>query len=173
MHREHWLPVSGYEGFYEVSDMGRVRSVKTTEHYRGCIRKPCITATGYPQLVICKNTARESVSVHRLVALAFIPNPDKLPHINHKNGIKSDCRLENLEWCTVSANRNHALKNGLAGIAMGSRLPQSKLSSEIVREARSRYIPYKVSAASLAKEYNVTAGTMAKALRKETWKHVP
>lgn len=105
---------------YEVSDSGKVRSWKKGSRWGGKrktpkILKSHINACGYRVhrlSQINKNTA--NISLHRLIAKAFISNPKELPCVNHKNGIKTDNRIENLEWCTYSQNSRHAYKNGLS-----------------------------------------------------------
>ena len=98
---EYWRPISGYEG-YEVSNLGRVRSLKF-----GKIRilKPSETK-GYFHVALFKDGIRKQFKVHRLVAMAFIPNPNNFPQINHRNEITTDNRVENLEWCNASYNSN-------------------------------------------------------------------
>ena len=99
---ERWRDVQGYEGLYQVSDRGQVRNVK-----RGRVLKPHRQGNGYLQTMLAKNNVRKYPLVHRLVAAVFIPNPENKPHINHKNGIKTDNAVENLEWCTMSENLLH------------------------------------------------------------------
>lgn len=106
---EEWRPIQGYEGLYEISNMGRVRSI---DHYvkngrglrivSGRILKTTITCNGYEMLRLGKNGKHKAV--HRLVASAFIPNPCNLPDVNHKDENKSNNVVWNLEWCNHSYN---------------------------------------------------------------------
>jgi hypothetical protein len=99
----------------------------------------------------------KSKYVHRLIAEEFIPNPLNLPLVNHKNGIKDDNRIENLEWCTYKHNNNHARDNGLWGKNI---LDKRKFDDEQIKEIRKKYIPKKYSIHKLAKEYNVDYKTI-------------
>lgn len=94
---EIWKPVVGYEGLYEVSNLGNVRGLK-----RGKVLKP--GKGRYLFVVLCKDGIRHETSVHRLVATAFCPNPNNKPEVNHLNEIAEDNRASNLEWCTRIEN---------------------------------------------------------------------
>jgi len=102
-------PVVGYEGLYEVSEDGHVYRVASRMNaFPGHKLKHRQHKLGYLGLVLCKDGKMKSHTVHRLVANAFLPNPDGFPQVNHKNGDKSDNRAENLEWCNNSYNHYHA-----------------------------------------------------------------
>lgn len=102
---EVWKPIIGYEGLYEVSSKGRVRSLPF-KHSRCKILKLVPKKKGYLFLTLSKNGVQKPHSVHRLVAMAFIPNPENKPTVNHKNEIRTDNRVENLEWATYY-EQNH------------------------------------------------------------------
>lgn len=123
---EQWKPVVGYEGIYEVSDLGRVRSLDRTVARNGPqqgqlsvlsviggLRRAHVTPKGYLRIQLVKDGDRKNWMVHRLVATAFIPNPAALPEVNHKSGDKSDNSVSNLEWVTASGNLIHAYETGL------------------------------------------------------------
>lgn len=123
---EQWLPIKGFEGVYEVSSLGGIRSLDRTvtqkydrkvrkRFFRGTLIKP-VTVKGYKKVSLSNGleTKRKLVSIHRIVAIAFIPNPQNLPQVNHKDGDKAECRVTNLEWCTGSENILHAFRLGLA-----------------------------------------------------------
>lgn len=99
---ERWEQIKDYEGLYEVSNLGRIRNKKT-----GRILKPLKNTNGYLRLDLCKNGIRRAAKVHRLVAEAFIPNPQNLPCVNHKDENKINNCLDNLEWCTYEYNNNY------------------------------------------------------------------
>jgi hypothetical protein len=109
---EFWRPIKGYEGIYRVSNLGRIKSlsrlVQCKNGYRKTkekILKPHINKSGYCSLDLGKKNKH---LLHRIVANAFIPNPDNKPCVNHLNGIKSDNKFDNLEWCTYSENEKHS-----------------------------------------------------------------
>lgn len=102
-----WLPILNYENLYEVSSFGQVRRLKKLNNLRPGLSK------GYYFVVLSKDCKGKISKIHRLVALAFIPNPENKPYVNHKDGNKLNNKLENLEWCTDQENRTHASKLGL------------------------------------------------------------
>lgn len=111
---EEWRDVAGYEGWYQVSDEGRVRCLKRRLKNGGVFvyEEPLIrmlrgTDKGYLQVTLFDGAKRKDFAVHRLVAQAFIPNPLNLPEVNHRNEVKSDNRAENLEWCSRKYNMNY------------------------------------------------------------------
>lgn len=129
---EIWKPVKGYEGYYEVSNLGRVRSIDrvVVDTVRNCERllkgKVLVQndkENGYKTVVFCKEHKTHNKYVHRLVAEVFIPNPDNLPQINHKDEDKTNNRVDNLEWCTQ-------LYNNLYGSRMKNRSYTIKLKKE-------------------------------------------
>lgn len=111
---EKWKSVVGYEDLYEVSDLGNVRSVphkgKNNRIYGGNLRKQGTNIWGYKHVVLNKDNKEKTKTVHRMVAEAFIPNPDNLPCINHKDEDKTNNRLENLEWCSYQYNATFGTK---------------------------------------------------------------
>lgn len=127
MQKEFWKSVKGYEGYYEVSNLGRVRSVtrkiertnpkKTDEKmeftYRGKLVKFWLTKKGYCRVTLNRDNIKRNHLVHRLVCDAFIENTDNKPQVNHKNGIKTDNTYSNLEWCTNEENFIHSVINGM------------------------------------------------------------
>lgn len=125
MTEEIWRPIEGYEGLYEVSSYGRVKSVDrydNNNHFRKSELMNFFYVGGYLRVVFSKNGIVKKYLVHRLVAQAFIPNPDNLPQVNHKDENKTNNNVDNLEWCDAKYNRNYgtakirgketAIKNG-------------------------------------------------------------
>lgn len=119
---EVWRPIEGYEGIYEVSSYGRVRSMErdvsfyingtlVTHPKPSVIRKTKMERKGYLRLNLCKDGVKKFYSVHRLVAKAFIPNPHNLPQVNHKDENKLNNHVDNLEWCTCEENAKYGTRN--------------------------------------------------------------
>lgn len=115
---EVWKDINGYEGLYQVSNLSRVKSldryVKGKKDYKrfrhGEIMRPVKMADGYCKVGLRNGKGQKLFSIHRLVAIAFILNAEKKPFINHKNGVRDDNRIENLEWCTQSENCKHSFE---------------------------------------------------------------
>lgn len=141
---EQWRDVKGYEGIYQVSDMGRVKSVErisAQNHLlRERIRKPETDRDGYQIVNLCKDGKVKLHKVHRLVGEAFLDNEQGFPQINHINGVKDDNRVENLEWISASGNVKHAFDSGLKQprrIAYyGERNPHCKVTDAQCEEIR-------------------------------------
>lgn len=109
-----WLDIAEYEGLYQVSNCGRVKSLPrngTIKEER--MLKPRVSKNGYLYVHLRNGNISKYVKIHRLVAEAFIPNPDNKPQVNHINGNKLDNTVDNLEWVTASENTMHAFKLGL------------------------------------------------------------
>lgn len=106
---EIWRDIPGYEGLYQVSNLGRIKSLYDGGHktHRELIRKPDIRKDGYLQVKLCKNNVAKTYLIHRLVATAFIPNPHNKPYLDHINTIIDDNRVENLRWVTQKENMNN------------------------------------------------------------------
>lgn len=123
LYRDHlnetWKDIPGYEGYYQASNRGNIRSLhreiaqKSHKHYyvrtmKGKIIQPRLQNSNYYIVWLSMYGKRHPILVHRLVAETFIENPDNSPCINHKNGVKTDNRIENLEWCSYSENIKHS-----------------------------------------------------------------
>lgn len=125
MDEETWKDVPGYEGIYEVSTRGQVKTVpgkvtirrirghEQVRHWNGRILKQKTDKNGYKRVTLWRNKCGKDYLVHRLVCLAFIPNPKRLPDVNHKDGNPSNNNLTNLEWITPRGNLIHAFKHRL------------------------------------------------------------
>lgn len=141
-------PVDGYEGLYEVDDAGGVWTLRSGTPKP---MRPSFDKDGYLQVVLTgRDGKRRRYYVHRLVAAAFIPNPDDLPQVNHLDGDKTDNRVGNLEWCDCSTNNLHSHRTGLH--------PTDKLTIEDARNIRHEYQKgvRGHGMRALAKKYGVT-----------------
>ena len=115
---ENWKDIKGYEGFYQVSDCGRIKSLERdvyysngiVHHLKEKILAPFLDKDGYQIVSLYLNGKAKSITVHRLVAEAFLPNPENKSQINHKNEVKNNNVVENLEWCTASYNVNYGTR---------------------------------------------------------------
>lgn len=115
--QEVWKDIKGYEGLYQISNLGNVKSLKRKSLNFKCEKDKilinCKTSQGYEKVMLCKNKQVKNQMIHRLVAKAFIPNPNNLLEINHIDGDKTNNKVSNLEWCTRSENIKHAYELGL------------------------------------------------------------
>jgi len=135
METEIWKDISGYKDCYQVSDFGRVKSLSRFQSTTERILKGESDNRGYIRVRLSTHNETKKYQVHRLVSLAFIPNPENKLQINHISGITSDNHYKNLEWCTQSENMIHAFKIGLQSIK-GEKNHQSKLTEKQLIEIR-------------------------------------
>lgn len=173
---EIWKDVIGYEGLYQVSSFGNVRSVDRQVEYEDKNgmepRKAIFPGRNlrksfwgcYYRVRFSKNGKKIGFSIHRIVATMFVPNPQNHEYINHKNGNKLDNYFENLEWVTASENQFHALETGLK-----RRDANSKLTKEDVHNIRIHPIKYG-SIEMLAKKYSVKRLTISNIVHNKSWK---
>lgn len=134
--QEIWKDIEGYEGLYQVSDQGRIKSMRYSTRYR-CnmvegakphIIKPSPTANGYRSVTLYKGPGvRRKYLIHRLVAMAFVPNPNGFDSVNHKDEDKSNNCASNLEWCTIYYNNNYGTARLRTSYTKGSPIMQSTL----------------------------------------------
>lgn len=169
---EIWKDVPGFEGYYQVSSMGRVKSVDRVKcdgvRMKGRIRKTHLDACGYELVQLRKDGAMKHFSVHRLVALAFIPNPEGLPQVNHIDEVRNHNTVDNLEWCDHVYNNNYGSK---AFASRGERNSQCKYSEQTIREVRNSFIPrdpnYGIT--PLAKKYGMSQAHLCSILKGRIW----
>lgn len=161
-----WVPVKGFERLYQVNEKGDVYSTRS-----GIIIKQSVMASGYKYVHLCNGKTSKSKRVHRLVAEAFIENPNDYKQVNHKNGNKQDNRRENLEWCDAFMNMNHAKEIGLFKTS-GEDNPSSKLTWRKVKNIRKKYISgdKRYGLKGLAKKYGVSNVMIGKIINNKCWK---
>ncbi|HAJ79611.1 MAG TPA: HNH endonuclease [Fibrobacteres bacterium] len=181
---EIWKDIPGYEGLYQVSDKGRIKSLsRFVKYYRGerlkkeiILKQEIVLNTGYSQVRLY-NQSNEKKSkmyrVHRLVLFSFYG--ESIFECNHKNGIKIDNRLENLEYCTKSENQMHAIKTGLKKIMFGENSTNAKLTKDQVIRIKTIDKNCKVEKgywAKVAKSLNIDRKNINHILNLKTWKNV-
>lgn len=187
---EEWRPCPGFEGLYAVSDLGRVMAtpgrVGHGHRERAHVMRQKLDRYGYPTVRLTGNGRRGPYTVHRFVARAFLGEPpEEKPQVNHKNGIKTDNRLENLEWMSCPENVRHAAINGLMPSgrrnarythpetsARGSRVNTAKITEIDVPIIRARRAAGEQCSA-IALDYDVYRQTIWDIVRRAHWAHVP
>lgn len=134
---EIWKDIEGFEGLYQVSNLGRVKSLERVlnhgHSWKEKILKPQKHTGGYLFVNLCKDGEIKRGLIHRLVASAFIPNPDKLTEVNHIDENKCNNNIQNLEWCTASQNINHGTRNKRHAEKMSKAVCQYSLNGELIK----------------------------------------
>ena len=167
--REVWKDVVGYEGLYQVSNFGNVKSLGNEFSRKERLLKLSPQSKGYLTIVLQKNATRKMVLVHRLVAEHFIDNTESKAQINHINGIKTDNRVENLEWVSHRENLNHAIKNNLT--LKGEENRNSKLKDVDVIKIHS-LLQKGTATKELSETYNISYSTIYGIRTNIYWKHL-
>ena len=173
---EKWRSIKDFEGVYEISSYGNVKSLDRQISYstkkgnftriqKERILKPGNDKDGYKQVVLCGGSGKYTKRVHRLVAEAFIPNPENKEHVNHKCPDKSNNRFDNLEWATIKENNQHALDNGLL-------YGNAKLNTDQIIEIRSLYSKKKITHREISKKYSISLSTVHYILKGKRWPKV-
>lgn len=175
---EIWKDVKGYEGIYKISNFGNVKSLERLKKSKGNstrvvnerILKYNTNIFGYKYVILCKESKNKCFLIHRLIGIAFIPNPENKPQINHINGIKTDNSISNLEWCTQQENSIHAFKTGLMhhNPKVGERHGRSKLTEKEVLEIRNDNRTHE----KIAQSYNVSSPLISHIKQRKLWRHI-
>lgn len=199
---ERWLPIVGYEGFYSVSDLGRVMRLGGTPRCKvnRLLKTDGPTTTGYLSVSLCVNNKSRPRDVHVLVMAAFVGPCPKGHNVNHKDTVKTNSRLSNLEYTTFKGNSQHAVAAGVMAtgdrnpsrlhperlphgddhwsrkrprdVKRGESHPVARFTEAQVREIRERYPRGGITQSQLAKQYRVTVMSINCILLRKTWKHV-
>lgn len=170
---EIWVPVYGYEGIYEVSSLGRVRSLKrivrfgkSTRVVEGGVIRPILGSRGYFVVNFTANGSRKQHFLHKLVLESFVgPRPDGMDAC-HNNGNPLDCAIANLRWDTRSGNHKDKRKHGTWQV--GERANNVKLTEAVVREIRQR----KLLASEAQREFGLSRTNAKRIVSYKTWPHV-
>ena len=186
---ENWKDIPGLEGKYQASDHGNIRSLDRTvkihgksgtvwtRKFKGVVLTPFINDKGYK--VVCKLFGRKSkTTVHRLIGITWIANPNAYLCINHKNHDRLDNRVENIEWCSQSQNIQHAWDSGRMNAQLkkhksrrGSAVKSAKLTDSIVRQIH-ELNNSGLTQQQIAEKFSVAQTTISRVLLGATWVHV-
>lgn len=182
MDKEIWKDINGYEGLYKVSSFGNIKSLSRTFSFgnRGSKRlipdkiiKPNIIGHKYLQIGLSKNGKRKMFYLSRIVANAFLPNPENKPEVNHIKG-KHQNEYWNLEWVTKLENMSDASKRGLmvhTGLK-GEKSSSSKLTEQHVTKIRNLYKTGKFEQKKIKNLFGVSATTVCQIVNRQTWTHI-
>ena len=168
---EEWRPVAGCEGFYEVNTLGQIRATGKARGVKARVpRKPNVGRNGYQRVVL----RGRRLYVHRVVATAFLGEPEPDEQVNHLDGVKTNNRLDNLEWVTRSQNAAHA--RHVLGRRYGRQVRGEEQGSSVLTEATVKDIRARHSAGeayrSIAESLGVDRSTVWLADTRRTWRHV-
>jgi len=170
---EVWKDIPEWEGLYQASTFGRIKSLDrfiAVGRWKSSILKLIIGNRGYYKVILANKSIKKTYDIHKLIALTFIINPHNYPCINHKNGIKTDNKLENLEWCSYSQNTIHAYKNGLN--KKGELHYKAKITEKQAIDIITKYQSKKYTFKMLGIEYGVHLSTIAYIINGKNWSHL-
>lgn len=172
---EVWRPVVGYEGYYEVSSLGNVRSVdRYVEGRNGMLKSTDICKWknhgNYLQVSLHKDDKKNGYGVQRLAGFAFVPNPLNLPEANHINTIRYDNRSNNINWMTGEDNKKYSIEMGTW--CHGERHNKTKLKEPDVIEIRRLHATGEYNYEDLAKMYNINPCNISRIVKRINWKHL-
>jgi len=177
MKEEIWKPIPDYEKFYEASTYGNIRTIERIlvlperQYLKKQKQLKTSSCRGYLRVKLYNGLAKgNTLTVHRLIALTFLPNPNNYKEINHIDYNKSNNHIDNLEWCSRSYNITHSYK-GMPLSSYSGSSKSSKLKENDVLEIRQLY-KENISKKELSKKYNVVLGTIDFIINRQTWKHI-
>lgn len=161
---EQFKDILGYEGYYQISNLGNIKSLSTDK-----IMSSSLDSCGYPKIRLYKEYVYKTFNIHRLLAIHFISNPNGYSSVNHINGIKTDNRIDNLEWVTHKSNIHHAWNTNLCKPVNGIKHGKTRLTETEVIAIRADNRPYK----EIAKDYDIKASSIGNIKNRRNWKHIP
>lgn len=172
---EEWRDVAGYEGIYQVSSYGRVMRIAKGQGARaGHILKPGCCFNGYLIIALCRDGIQRTMNMHRVVAEAFLSRSANRDQVNHKNGVRDDNRVENLEWVTNAENQQHAYRElgAMLTHVRGEKHCNSKLTRVDVKKIRHLYATGDFTQQSLGEMFGVHKKTIYNIVYRKSWQHV-
>jgi DNA-binding transcriptional regulator YiaG len=173
--QEVWKDINGYEGYYQVSSLGRVKSVKrmVNHNYGGLKivneRVMSQRTAKYKNLMLCKEGEERIFWVHRLVAESFIENPDNKPEVNHKDANCHNNNVDNLEWATRAENQIHAVQHDLFKTKYGKNPYKNRDLAATFTEIRSLYKEKGVRQKEIAKTFSIDQSTVSRIFNNKRW----
>ncbi|AYP68230.1 HNH endonuclease [Bacillus phage vB_BcoS-136] len=175
---EIWKPLKSLVengDYYEVSNLGKVRSIdkidSSGKRKLGKVLKIKVHKNGYCEVVLKLNGRQKTYKVHRLVALAFIQNPENKLQVNHLDGNKENNNIDNLEWSTNGENQLHSRDIGLCK-ERGETHYRAKLTDLDVLKIREMYATKKYTYKSISEKFNISLSVVESVVKRRTWKHI-
>lgn len=181
---EEWRDIKGYEGKYQISNLGRVKTLPRvvycavsrntkTRVLKEIIHKQCDNGWGYKMVSFRVDGGKPKTKyIHKMVAECFLTRKEGDTQVNHIDGNKANNKAENIEWCTASQNLQHSFDIGLRSSRKGEAVPQSKLTESNVLFIRSEYSKGNITQDALAALFGVNPGTIGRVINKKRWKHI-
>lgn len=174
---EVWKEIKDFEGYYKASSKGNVKSILRkiiridgkSKIFKGKILSASHNKRGYYNIKLYKENKCTTKNLHRIIAETFILNPEKLPEVNHKDGNKANCCVDNLEWCTSKENREHAYNTGLYN-QDGENNINAKLTQKEIFEIRK--LNGKMTQVEIGKRFGVIQQTISLINNNKNWKHI-
>lgn len=178
--REIWKDIPGFEGCYQASNSGKIKSKKRTvtystgktQIYPSVVLIPGVTESGYYSVTLCKDTRRFTKRVCRLIGLTFIPNPENKPQINHKDGDKKNDAVSNLEWSTGSENQLHRYRVLKKGVPVGEKHANSKVNNSSVKKIRQMHSTGLYSQRAIGDKFGISQPTVWEIVNNKIWTHI-
>jgi len=168
---EIWKDIVGYEDHYQISNFGRVKSLKPGKYYGGML-KGFTSTIEYLHLKLTLDGISKDYLIHRLVASAFIPNPNNYPEVNHKDCNKLNNRVENLEWVTPKQNSQYAYDSGKKVPISGEKSGSNKVTNEQVLQIRKLLSEGNLTQRQIGKLFGLKDTAISAIKRRQTWKHI-